>query len=258
MSRKNAEHRAATGEESAAEPFATESAGRFSEAGSKAGSKVGSKVGSKARSSEVESRAESKATEDELVEAIRNADHDAFNRLYDRYFRRIYNFSFARLRNHADTEEVVQETFIAVFKSIEAYRGESLLVSWIYGIARNTVNNHLRKNKTQQQRLEQARLDLVRAPVSLAACSPEEHLGLQRCTDAIQKQLDAVGDWQAQVFVMRHIQNMSIAEIADETSRSSDSVRSSLYRVKRLLVEAVDPGSTRSSAPAQRVPEVTA
>ncbi|MFP8882070.1 MAG: RNA polymerase sigma factor [Myxococcota bacterium] len=185
---------------------------------------------------------ESKATDDELVEAIRNADHDAFSRLYDRYFQRIYNFSYARLRNHADTEDVVQETFVSVFKSIDAYRGESLLVSWIYGIARNTTNNHLRRNKTQRQRIEEARPDLMRAPVSFAACSPEEHLSFQRCTDVIQEQLDSVGEWQAQVFIMRHIQNMPIAEIAKEMSRSSDSVRSSLYRVKRMLVEAVDPG----------------
>ena len=63
------------------------------------------------------------------MEAIRRADDHAFNLLYERYFRRVYNFSYARLRNHADTEEAVQETFISVFKSIDAYRGESLLVS---------------------------------------------------------------------------------------------------------------------------------
>lgn len=204
------------------------------------------------------SEVESNATDDELVAAIRNADHDAFDLLYNRYFRRIYNFSFARLRNHADTEEVVQETFISVFKSITAYRGESLLVSWIYGIARNTVNNHLRRSKTQQQRLEEARLDLVRTAGSLASCSPEEHLALQRCTDAIVEQLDTVGEWQAQVFVMRHIQNMPIAEIAKEMSRSSDSIRSSLYRVKRMLVEAVDPGFARAGTRAQHLSEAVA
>jgi len=238
---QNAEHRVATRRRAVADPSATEPGDISTES-----------------ESGTESGTESRATEDELVAAIRNADHDAFNRLYDRYFRRIYNFSYARLRNHADTEEVVQETFIAVFKSIDAYRGDSLLVSWIYGIARNTVNNHLRRTKTQQQRLEQARLDLARAPVALAACSPEEHLGLQRCTDAVRDQLDAIGDWQAQVFVMRHLENMSIAEIAQATSRSSDSVRSSLYRVKKLLVEAVDPETARSGVPAKRVAEVTA
>lgn len=235
MSRQNAEHRAVAHEPTPVEPRIADSGASDPEAGSKT--------------------TESNATDDELVEAIRNSDHDAFNRLYDRYFQRIYNFSHARLRNHADTEEVVQETFISVFKSIDAYRGESLLVSWIYGIARNTVNNHLRRMKTQRQRLEAARLDLVRAPASLAACSPEEHLGFRRCADSIAEKLDSVGDWHAQVFIMRHLQNMPIAEIAEEMSRSSDAVRSSLYRVKRLLVDAVDPGFAGRSVPPQHLPE---
>ncbi len=233
MSRQNAEYRVVARSRTVADQQATNSGNHYTEA-------------------------ESKTTDDELVESIRNSDHDAFNLLYNRYFQRIYNFSHARLRNHADTEEVVQETFISVFKSIDAYRGESLLVSWIYGIARNTVNNHLRRAKTQRQRLEGARLDLVRPPASLASCSPEEHLGLQRCSETIQEQLDSVGEWHAQVFIMRHLQNMTIAEIAKEVSRSSDSVRSSLYRVKRLLVEAVDPGLAEVGAPAQHLSELVA
>lgn len=183
-------------------------------------------------------------TDDELVLAIRAADELAFNELYERYFQRVYNFCFARLRHHSDAEEVVQETFISVFRSIDAYRGDSLLVSWIYGIARNTVNNHLRRTKNQEQRLERARPELMRVPTPLASCSPEEHLNLQRCADALQDRLDSVSSWQAEVFVLRHIENLPIDEIAARMSRSNDAVRSSLYRVKRLLVDAVDPASS--------------
>jgi len=55
-----------------------------------------------------------------------------------------------------------------------------------------------------------------------------------------------VADWQAQVFVMRHFENLPIGEIARRTSRSNDAVRSSLYRVKRLIVETVDSGVASS------------
>jgi RNA polymerase sigma factor (sigma-70 family) len=244
LSRQNVEHRAVKSETPRAEQHAADSGNGHCQADREA-------------DGEAEREAESKRTDDELVEAIRLSDHDAFNRLYDRYFQRIYNFSHARLRNHADTEEAVQETFISVFKSINAYRGESLLVSWIYGIARNTVNNHLRRAKTQRQRLEEARLDLVRAPVSLASCSPDDQLGFQRCADTIAEQLDSIGSWHAQVFVMRHLQNRPIAEIAREVSRSSDAVRSSLYRVKRLLLEAVDPGLAGKGAPQRQCSEVS-
>jgi len=92
--------------------------------------------------------------DEELLEALRQGDEAAFNILYDHCFQRVYNFAYLRLRNHADTEEVVQETFTAVFRSIGAYRGQSALLSWIYGIAKNTINNHLRRAKARDLRLE--------------------------------------------------------------------------------------------------------
>ena len=81
---------------------------------------------------------------------------------------------------------------------------------------------------------------------SLASCTPEEHLSLQRCTEAIEERLSGVADWQAEIFVLRHVEDLSIGEIAERMSRSHDAVRSSLYRVKRLLLETVDSGQAPS------------
>ena len=65
-------------------------------------------------------------------------------------------------------------------------------------------------------------------------------MSFQRCADAALRSLENVSDWQAEVFALRHFENMPIQEIADRMSRSNDAIRSSLYRVKRLVVEAVD------------------
>jgi len=177
----------------------------------------------------------------QLIEGIRRASQADFALLYDRFFPRIYAFAYGRLRNHADTEEVVQETFMAVFRSIDAYRGQSSLLSWVYGIAKNTVNNHIRRARAHDHRVERAESELVRSAHSLDACTPEEHLSLRRYQDAIQDRLANVADWHHEVFVLRHVENLPIGEIARRVSRSNDAVRSSLYRVKRLLLEAVDP-----------------
>jgi RNA polymerase sigma-70 factor (ECF subfamily) len=176
----------------------------------------------------------------ELVAGIRRGSQPDFNRLYDRYFQRVYGFAYQRLHDHADTEEVVQETFIAVFRCVEAYRGQSSLLSWIYGIAKNTVNNHIRRSKAHEQRIERAEFELMRPATSLYSSTPEEQLSLTRCEDAIRSTLASVASWQAEVFVLRHVENLSIGEISRRVSRSNDAVRSSLYRVKKQLVEAVD------------------
>ncbi len=174
----------------------------------------------------------------ELIAGVRSGDQAQFNELYQRYFQRVYNFTFLRVRNHADTEEIVQETFTAVFRSIEAFRGQSSLLSWIYGIAKNTVNNHLRRARARDSWMEKADSELLRPTGGLDACTPEEHLSLRRYAEAINRRLGSTSDWQAEVFVLRHVDNLSIQEISERTARSSDAIRSSLYRMKRLLVEA--------------------
>jgi RNA polymerase sigma-70 factor (ECF subfamily) len=184
-------------------------------------------------------RHESQARTDQaLVEGIRRQSEADFNVLYERYFQRVYGYTYSRLRNRADAEEVTQETFTAVFRSIDAYRGRSSLLSWIYGIAKNTANNHLRRARAHEQRLERAE-QALQGDAGRSAATPEEQLSLRRCQDAIAERLSGVADWHAEVFVMRHLEDMPIGEIAQRVSRSNDAVRSSLYRVKRLLVEAV-------------------
>lgn len=181
-------------------------------------------------------------SDSELLDAIRRGEQSAFNVLYNRYFQRVYHFAYTRIRNAADAEEAAQETFTAVFRSVDAYRGQSSLLSWIYGIAKNTVNNQIRRARALEQRLERAQDDLVRdAESALETCTPEERLDLRRCADAIDAALSSVTSWQAEVFALRHFEDLPIQEIADRMNRSNDAIRSSLYRVKRLVVEAVDP-----------------
>lgn len=172
--------------------------------------------------------------------AVRGGDEQAFTALYERYFDRVHNFAYARLRNRADAEEVAQETFVSVFRSLDSFAGRSSLLSWIYGIAKNTVNNHLRRARAIDQRIERAEEELVRNAYTFESASPEEHARYRRCTDAALRSLEEVSDWQAEVFALRHFENLPIQEIADRMSRSNDAIRSSLYRVKRMIVEAVE------------------
>ncbi len=180
----------------------------------------------------------SQLSDQDLLEGIRAESELHFAELYNRYFQRIYNFVYARMRNHAETEEVVQETFLAVFRSFSNYRGQSSLLSWVYGIAKNTTNNHLRRAKSQTERIDLADDEDLMPRPSLGEGLPDEQLDLQRFRELLHDRLDTLADWQAEIFEMRHFENLSIPEISKRTQRSSDAVRSSLYRVKRLFFEA--------------------
>jgi len=187
-----------------------------------------------------DSRPASQTTDQELVRRIQEADQAAFNELYQRYFQRVYSYVYLRQRNRADAEEVVQEVFTAVFRSIDAYQGKASLLAWIYGIAKNTVNNQIRRARAHDQRIERAEAELVRASYSMDTCTPEEHLSLRRSEDAIRERLGSMAEWHSEVFVLRHVENLPIGEIARRVSRSNDAVRSSLYRMKRMLMDEVE------------------
>lgn len=182
-------------------------------------------------------------TDQELLEGLRAQSEPHFAELYDRYFQRIYNFVYARIRNHVECEEIVQETFIAVFRSFSNYRGQSSLLSWIYGIAKNTTNNTLRRARTLNDRVDLVEEAELLPAGALGSHTPDALLDLQRFREELNERLEQVADWQAEIFAMRHFENLSIPEISRRTQRSSDAVRSSLYRVKRIFFESAQPGS---------------
>ena len=185
-------------------------------------------------------------SDQDLLEGIRAESEPHFAELYSRYFQRIYNFVYARMRNHAEAEEVVQETFLAVFRSFGNYSGQSSLLSWIYGIAKNTTNNHLRRAKSQTERIDLADDEDLMPRASIGEGMPDEQLDLHRFRELLNERLESLSDWQAEIFEMRHFENLSIPEISKRTSRSSDAVRSSLYRVKRMFLDAASANSLNS------------
>ena len=194
-------------------------------------------------------------TDQELLEGLRAQSEAHFAELYSRYFQRIYNFVYARIRNHVECEEIVQETFIAVFRSFENYRGQSSLLSWIYGIAKNTTNNALRRARTQNERIDLVEeSEIVPAASLLRHPSPDELLDLHRFGEELTERLEQVADWQAEIFAMRHLENLSIPEISKRTNRTSDAVRSSLYRVKRIFFETALPAGAAQLDGDQVVP----
>ena len=177
-------------------------------------------------------------SDEELFAGILQGNERHFNALYERYFSRIYNFIFTRVRNHADAEELTQETFTAVFRSAEGYSGRSTPLAWIYGIAKNTVYSQLRRAKAQDDRMNNGGGESLQPAGNAWTDTPEDQLALRRYLTTIGDCLESVTPWQAEVFVLRHVENLPIQEIAERMDRSNDAIRSSLYRVKRLLVEA--------------------
>ena len=175
-----------------------------------------------------------------LVERLRAGDHEAFNELYERYFKRIYAFVNRRLTNRADAEETVQEVFINVFSSIEGYRGEAPFGAWIFGVTRRTIAGRFKKKRHPTVSLHDeegsgstidaaSHLSGTPTPIESYECTERLHT-----IDRLMKH--RLTDEQRQLFELHHIQERPIQEIAQTLNKSENSVKSNLYRTRRILL----------------------
>jgi len=179
-------------------------------------------------------------TDEMLVDRMRDGDHSAFDELYQRYFKRVYGFLNKRLRNRADTEETTQEVFINIFSSMGSFRGEAPFAAWVFGLTRRTLAARFRRKQHPTVPLfeedEDRAYSGLRAEPSLEATPLEHYEMVERAAHFSQTLERDVTPEQRRVFELHHLQSVPIAEIARTLSRSEDSIKSNLYRTRKLLL----------------------
>ena len=176
-------------------------------------------------------------TDAELIKKITGGNEAAFTILYERYFRRVYCYVDKRLSNRADTEETVQEVFINIFSSLESFRGEAPFAAWMLGVARRTVANRFKKKRHPTIPFEDEEDSKAMSRSLQHEASPLENYECQEQLQFLQTALeDKLSATQRKLFELHHIGHRSIQEIASLLHKSEDSVKSNLYRARRLLL----------------------
>ena len=179
-------------------------------------------------------------SDDELIARVREGDEAAFETLYARYLPRVYPFVNKRVHNRADTEEIVQEVFINIFSSIGSFRGEAPFAAWVLGLTRRTIANRFKKKRHATVPLaiqeEPETIDLT-IPSLRREPTPYDYY---ECGERIA-QLEAIASReltpeQWRLFEMHHLLHRSIHEIARELDKTEDSIKSNLYRARRVLL----------------------
>ncbi len=179
-------------------------------------------------------------TDEMLVSLVREGDRVAFDEIYRRYFKRVYGFLDKRLRNRPDTEETTQEVFINIFSSLATFRGEAPFAAWVFGLTRRTLAARFRRKQHPTVPLlddeDEYGVSSLGANASTEA-SPLENYELGERTAQLMHSLECdLTAEQRQLFELHHLQSMPIAEIATVMSKSEDSVKSNLYRTRKLLL----------------------
>jgi RNA polymerase sigma-70 factor (ECF subfamily) len=192
------------------------------------------------RSGEAASISRRSLTDENLIDQVRDGDRAAFDEIYRRYFKRVYGFLDKRLRNRADTEETTQEVFINIFCSVDSFRGDAPFAAWVFGLTRRTLAARFRRKQHPTVPLiedddECAALNL--ATGTSTEPTPLENYEMTERAAHISHTLECeMTAEQRQLFELHHLQSMPIAEIARTLSKSEDSVKSNLYRTRKLLL----------------------
>ncbi len=184
-----------------------------------------------------------KEPDETLVERARLGDEQAFEELYERYLKRVFLFVDKRLRNTADTEETVQEVFINIFNSIESFRGEAPFAAWVFGVTRRTLAGRFKRKRHPTVPLVEEDHDTGKAngssygPHSSSHPSPLEAYECEELLAQMEGKLaNRLSAEQRQLFQLHHLEDRPISEIARKLHKSENSVKSNLYRARKVLL----------------------
>jgi len=171
-------------------------------------------------------------TDEELVRKSKEGDERAFGELISRYESKVYSLSLKMVRNPEDAEDVLQDTFLRAYRGIKSFQGASTFSTWIYRITANSALMRLRKKQLPTVSIEDA--DERETPVNIADWTPGpvEQLLNRELQQVMDEAIQALPPEFRQVFVLRDIEEMSNAEVADVLDLSVAAVKSRLHRAR--------------------------
>jgi RNA polymerase sigma-70 factor (ECF subfamily) len=182
--------------------------------------------------------------DESLVALARRRDEPAIRALTSRYNRRLFRLARGILRNDAEAEDVVQETWVRAFTALDGFRGEAAFSTWLTRIA---LNEALGRRRRQRPTVDwenygdaASEAEIIRFPASARVSDPERTMARSEIREVLEQSIDELPDAFRAVFVARIVEGMSVEETAELFSLKPETVKTRLHRARALLREALD------------------
>ncbi len=168
-----------------------------------------------------------------VAQALRGDQH-AFAHLVHAYQVPVYNLCYRMLGNAVEAEDAAQETFVRVYRHLKAYDPQQKLSSWILAVASHYCIDRLRR-----RRIKWLSLDQVLPTHLLAgnAVQPEDDVLERESCVEVRDLLQSLPAEHRLVITLRYWQDLSYAEIAQIVGTTESTIKSRLYRARRMLAE---------------------
>jgi RNA polymerase sigma-70 factor, ECF subfamily len=183
-----------------------------------------------------------------LLNRLVKRDEEAFNEIVRSYSDRVYNLVLRLVGSPSEAEDIAQEVFVTVFKSIESYRGEARLSTWILRIAANHSKNrikYLSRRRTSGQELRDGSdvselADEGKAPVQAHFAAPDVMLEAAETERIMQAAIAQLDEEQRLLVVLRDVEELSYEEIVEVTGLPEGTVKSRLHRARMALKDLLE------------------
>ncbi len=173
-----------------------------------------------------------------LVAEALGGGQGAYEQLMAKYREPIHRHVSRMVRDKGQVDDLVQESFIKAFTSLESYSSEYAFSTWLYKIATNHTIDYLRKKKLATFSIDQpapGRTDERAYELPDTTYRPDRHVMADQRRERIQEAIDALPPKYHRVIVMRHQQEMSYDEIAEELDLPLGTVKAHIFRARALL-----------------------
>lgn len=169
-------------------------------------------------------------TEDQFVEHLKSGDNSAFKNLIDLHQNQVIHTCYGFVRNQEDAEDLAQDVFIEIYRSISNFRGDSKLSTWIYRIAVSRSLNKVKKNKFNQ--LVSSIENLFDHSKIENSKTPDHLLESKEKAKTLQKTIEKLPENQRIAFVLHHYDGYSYQQISEIMNCTLSSVESLIHRAR--------------------------
>lgn len=180
----------------------------------------------------------SQPTDEDLIEKFQNGDLYAFDLIVKRYKNQLLNFIYRFLGNAEEAEDLVQETFLRVYRNRRAYQKVAKFSTWIYTIAGNLAKTELRKRKRRKFfSISDLGYNEKDYDISDEAYNPEKDVDSRMKEEIIHREINDLSPKFREVILLRDVQQLSYEEISQIVNIPLGTVKSRVNRGRLKLQE---------------------
>lgn len=170
--------------------------------------------------------------EKQLIKMLKKGNEEAYYELVGLYGNRLLRTSFLMVKDEVEAEDIVQETFIKVFKYVKGFKGESSLYTWIYRISQNIIKDRV-KSQIFTSIYEDSEVDFS---------TPEDIIINNVDREILRSELYQLNFIYKQVLILFYFEDLSIKEISQILDEKEGTIKSKLSRGRILLKKALEKG----------------